>query len=266
MNSNAFTFTKTMHKGPYPAISPTRPELCQAGKTILVTGGGSGIGFAIARAFLQARADKVIIASRRESVVKDAAASLGKEFPQAKVVGKACDIGDPASIAKFWESLANEATVVDVLVLNAAAFGEKKMLLDSGTESIWSDYMVNARGNLDMTERFWRQGKGKPKVILPLLLENSQTLHDLEESTHRCCSAVCRELVLGGDSPLLDPLRARVPQLSHHQERRHSHHAADCLGHPVRGDADREHPPRCCLHRCGQERWSLKGRRCLGGR
>src|SRR3954465_10296854 len=36
--------TKTMHRDPYPAISPEAPENSQSGKIILITGGGSGIG------------------------------------------------------------------------------------------------------------------------------------------------------------------------------------------------------------------------------
>jgi hypothetical protein len=47
-NPNQFTtpfaITKVVHRDPYPAISPERPENSQSGKVIIITGSGSGIG------------------------------------------------------------------------------------------------------------------------------------------------------------------------------------------------------------------------------
>lgn len=47
------------------------------GKIALITGGGSGIGFAIAQCMIQAGA-KVVITGRREQMLKDAVAELGE--------------------------------------------------------------------------------------------------------------------------------------------------------------------------------------------
>jgi len=38
-----FLLTQTSRRSPYPAISPEKPENSQAGKIIIITGGGSGI-------------------------------------------------------------------------------------------------------------------------------------------------------------------------------------------------------------------------------
>jgi hypothetical protein len=65
-----FYFTKTWHSKPYPAISPTRPELSVAGKNIVVTGCGAGIGKAIAMSFAQAGASSITIHGRREGRLK----------------------------------------------------------------------------------------------------------------------------------------------------------------------------------------------------
>lgn len=39
-----FQLTKTIRRDPYDAISPTKPELSAAGKVIIITGGGTGLG------------------------------------------------------------------------------------------------------------------------------------------------------------------------------------------------------------------------------
>lgn len=45
------SFTKTWHNKPYAAIDPMRPELSAKVKFVVVTGGATGIGKAIAVAF-----------------------------------------------------------------------------------------------------------------------------------------------------------------------------------------------------------------------
>lgn len=174
--------TETFHVGPYPAISPLRPELSQAGKTVVITGGSMGIGYAIAQAFVLAGAAKIIILARRADAVAKAVASLTKEAQaqgsKTLIIGHPCDVGSAASVAELWGQLAGEGTIVDVLILNAAAVAPQKSILDIGTARIWEDYNVNVRGQLDMTERFYKQtGKGDNR---PLYLVHVSTLciHD----------------------------------------------------------------------------------------
>ena len=82
------------------------------GKTALVTGASRGIGFAIARGFIDAGA-RVILTARGEPALQEAAASLG-----ANAIGKRCDNADPADIARMVGE-AWRLGPIDILVNNA---------------------------------------------------------------------------------------------------------------------------------------------------
>lgn len=165
---------KQYHRKPYEAISPSRPELSQAGKTVLVTGGNSGIGYAIARNFIKAGAKRVIILGRRPDVVKAATEKLAqeaKDFGSSTVPdGRVCDIASLESTEALWSALQKEGIYIDVLVLNAAAGGRVAPILESGLKNVWADYETNVRSSLDFAERFYKQaGKGADSRKVKLL-------------------------------------------------------------------------------------------------
>jgi FlaA1/EpsC-like NDP-sugar epimerase len=74
-------FTKVWHTEPYPAISPTRPELSVTGKSVLITGGGTGIGAAIAKAFAAAGSTQIAIVGRTEKTLLATKQELETLFP-----------------------------------------------------------------------------------------------------------------------------------------------------------------------------------------
>lgn len=80
------------------------------GKTVLVTGGGSGIGKAVAEAFA-GKGAKVLVNDVAESGAK-AATELGGEFHRA-------DLSDPAAVRSMAEAILDAHEKVDVLVNNA---------------------------------------------------------------------------------------------------------------------------------------------------
>jgi NADP-dependent 3-hydroxy acid dehydrogenase YdfG len=57
--------TAKYHNDPAPAIDPSQKHLSVAGKTVLVTGGGTAIGSATVEAFAKAKADHVFFIGRR---------------------------------------------------------------------------------------------------------------------------------------------------------------------------------------------------------
>ncbi len=77
----------------------------------LVTGGGSGIGAAVARA-LTGAGHRVAICGRRADALAEVAASTG-------AVDLACDISDEAAVASLVQAVVDRFGQLDGLVLNA---------------------------------------------------------------------------------------------------------------------------------------------------
>jgi NAD(P)-dependent dehydrogenase (short-subunit alcohol dehydrogenase family) len=152
---------KTLHKKPYPVIYPTRPELSQEGRTILITGGNSGIGFSIARSFVVSKAKRVIVASRQHDSIQAAVSKLTEEAKDSgsptAAEGRVCDVGDLNPTASLWQGLKDDGIHVDTLVLSAASLGKNKPLLEAGRDGVWDDFETNTRATIDFTMRFYGQ-------------------------------------------------------------------------------------------------------------
>lgn len=112
--------TRVFHHAPYPTISPANKINDQAGRTVLVIGASAGIGFAIARAFVQANASHVILSGRSLETLQSAAKRLAAIHTTTTISTYVCDLGDEKSIDNFWQRLHEDEIKVDVLVLNAA--------------------------------------------------------------------------------------------------------------------------------------------------
>jgi NAD(P)-dependent dehydrogenase (short-subunit alcohol dehydrogenase family) len=89
-----------------------------AGKRILVTGGGSGLGAAMGRRFAELGAE-LVICGRRAELLEETAAKLRGDFG-GKVTTARCDIRDGAAVDAMMDIVFREAPL-DVLVNNAAA-------------------------------------------------------------------------------------------------------------------------------------------------
>jgi NAD(P)-dependent dehydrogenase (short-subunit alcohol dehydrogenase family) len=88
------------------------------GKVVIVTGGGTGLGKAIATEFARLGA-RVAIASRKPDHLEAGMAAMTEVGATAMTV--ACDIRDPDSITAAFDAVEAELGLPDVLVNNAAA-------------------------------------------------------------------------------------------------------------------------------------------------
>lgn len=83
------------------------------GKIVLITGGGSGIGFAIAQCMIQAGA-KVVITGRREQMLKDAVVELGEN-----AFYFVNDVTALEHLEDLVEQIETQIGAIDILVNNA---------------------------------------------------------------------------------------------------------------------------------------------------
>ena len=97
-----------------PNAESTRPL---AGQMAMITGGGSGIGLACARALLADGADVTLVA-RNADRLEASATSLRNEFPDATVITASCDVTDEASVEAACAAAA-AAGPLGIVVANA---------------------------------------------------------------------------------------------------------------------------------------------------
>jgi len=92
-----------------------------AGQVVLITGGGSGIGRAIARAFLDNDATVAVVGRRAEPLAETLAG-----YPDDRVLAVPADISDRASAAEVVVTVTQRFGRLDVFVNNAARFAPQE--------------------------------------------------------------------------------------------------------------------------------------------
>lgn len=121
-------------------------------KTVLITGGGGGIGLEASRAFAYMGA-KVIIAEIDADRGKQAQELISKENLNGSVDFFHIDISDEKQIDKLYEYVMDKYTQLDVLINNAAVV--PMGAIEEVSTSDWDlSYAVNLRAPVLLTKKF----------------------------------------------------------------------------------------------------------------
>ena len=131
------------------------------GRVALVTGAGSGIGAAIARA-LAAEGATIVLCGRRA----EALASVAKTLDGAHMC-VTCDVQVEAQIRSALEDTVGKLGRLDILVNNAGVFDQ--MPIEETTTEFWDDMLAtNLRGPYLFARHAWQFLKASSGQLLNL--------------------------------------------------------------------------------------------------
>jgi len=129
-------------------------------KVAIVTGGGSGIGFAIAKKLIEEGA-YVVVTGRRAKVLADTVEQLGE-----KATGIATDVTKLSSLQSMFVDVKQKYGRIDILVANAGG-GLHAALGKITEEQIDSQFSTNVKGVvLTVQEALPLLGSGSSVVIV----------------------------------------------------------------------------------------------------
>jgi NAD(P)-dependent dehydrogenase (short-subunit alcohol dehydrogenase family) len=141
----------TYHHAPYPGISASAQ-----GEVVLVTGGGKGIGKAIATRFAAAGARAVIILGGTGLALQNKKSEIENQNPGVLVQPYTADVPEPLEMRRILEDVIANFGSLDVLVLNAGFLCHHLPVADSQLDDYWHNFEVNVKGVVVVLQQFLR--------------------------------------------------------------------------------------------------------------
>lgn len=141
------------------------------GKSVVITGGATGIGFALAKRIGAAGA-RIILFEPRADKLADAAADLAAQGIDARFF--AGDVTDPASVEALADFAWAEHGRADAIIANAGVGGVRTLLLDTDAAAARALIEVNFWGVWNCVQAFGRRFRddGLPSAIYATASEN----------------------------------------------------------------------------------------------
>ncbi|KAI4121898.1 MAG: hypothetical protein LQ338_006098 [Usnochroma carphineum] len=142
--------THTVHHSLYSGIDPTNAELSAKNKRAFITGGGSPIGTAIAKAFVAAGAKDVAITGRTKAALLATKKSMKSESRGVTVTIFVADTTDQTAIENAFVTF----STVDILVHNAGYMPDLIPVKETRLEEWWRGFEINVKGSFIVTQAF----------------------------------------------------------------------------------------------------------------
>ncbi len=128
-------------------------------RTILITGGTSGIGLELARQLLDC--GNTVIVTGRDQKKLDAAK---REFPGVHTIQS--DVSDPAAIEALHAQVRAEFPSLDTLVNNAGIMRNLNLNQDRDLTDVTREIEINLGGPIRMVQRFLPHLKTRPGALI----------------------------------------------------------------------------------------------------
>lgn len=147
---SSLDYISNVHNDIYPATDPTKSDLSQPGKTVLITGAGRGIGRSIALRYAEAGVSSIVLCARTVSELDEVEQSILAINSKITVAKHQLDVSSATNVAK----VASKVPAVDILVNNAGHGGPWILMGDSDPDAWWKTYEINIKGPYLMTRYF----------------------------------------------------------------------------------------------------------------
>ncbi|KAF2759900.1 NAD(P)-binding protein [Pseudovirgaria hyperparasitica] len=164
--------TAKFHSTTYPTLNPERPELSAKGKSVLITGGGTGIGAETAKYFAAAGAPRIALLGRREQPLLETKAALEQKHPGLEVFVAATDVTKKDQVDEAFLKFAGKSGL-DVVVSGAAIIGPQDPVAKADSEKFLYTVQQNMAGAIHTAQAFIRHAS-KGAVAIDI---NSSAAH-----------------------------------------------------------------------------------------
>lgn len=177
-------------KPTYASISYLQPNQQLANKKIIITGGGRGLGFAMAKKFI-AEGAKVLIAGRNEETLIKSATEIGCDYLKL-------DVKNVESFKTFIDEADKILGGVNCLVNNAGISLHENGFLNVTPEQFDSQFDTNLKGAFFLTQCFINKCKeNNIDYTKNILFVSSETSITVDERPYGLTKVAMNSLVQG---------------------------------------------------------------------
>lgn len=174
----------------YAKVTYLQPNQQLVGKKVIITGGGRGLGFAMAKKFI-AEGAKVLIAGRNEETLIKSAAEIGCDYLKL-------DVQNVESFKTFIDEADKIIGGANCLVNNAGISLHENGFLNVSPEQFDSQFDTNLKGAFFLTQHFINKCKeNSTNYTKNILFVSSETSITVDERPYGLTKAAINSLVQG---------------------------------------------------------------------